>query len=281
MATRGRGRPALKWQLNKVDNIAEHLGTEIKDNFARVLFTEGTAEVIAERMITSASQKDPRYNNYSGNLNRSYMVMARSGNLRTYYLTNPNIAPMPQVTMNYRRNVNNRDDLGRFATDLRKKIKTKNGVSYVGRNRTTQARYFRITLKRHSRGLRALKSRKNDGGKQYESAKRNRFVRLIKALEQQYAGAGYMHQYTHLDLREKNGAYDVQARNAAAHFTLANLTPYAGYVEARGYRVLNYSKQGLYRKIVKEESGKALAVGVKWVCDQMNRDTRGRFTSKR
>lgn len=277
MATRGRGRPALKWQLNKVDHIAEHLGTEIKDNFARVLFTEGTAEVIAERMLASASKKDPRYNNYSGNLNRSYIVMARSGNLRTYYLTNPNISPMPQVTMNrrwagrrFKGEGESRTGRGRFAK-----------VGSIGAMKAGQVRYFRITLKRHSKGLRALKSTSQSSGKKYESAKRNRFVRLIKDMERQFAGAGYMHQYTHLDLRAKNGAYDVQARNAAAHFTLANLTPYAGYVEARGYRVLNYSKQGLYRKIVKEESGKALAVGVKWVCDQMNRDTRGRFTSKK
>lgn len=275
---KGRGRPAKAWRLNKVFSFAEHLDTEIKDQFARVLFTEGTAERIADRMLAIAARKDPRYNNYSGNLNRSYMVMARSGNLRSYYVTNPELVPKPEITR-LRRFHGRKRFIGSGDRKTGKGRYAKKGEPSTS---SGYAQYFRITFKRHNKGLRALKSRRGgDIQKQYESAKRNRFVRAIKEAEQQYAGSGYVHQYTHHDIREREGRYDIQARNAAAHFTLQNLTPYAPCVEAKGYRVINYSKQGLYRKIVKEESGKALAVGVKWVCDQMNRDTRGRFTSKR
>lgn len=266
---KGRGRPAKAWRLNKVFSFAEHLDTEIKDQFARVLFTEGTAERIADRMLAIAARRDPRYNNYSGNLNRSYMVMARSGNLRSYYVTNPELVPKPEVTRIRVINKAGRRG-GKFVKGGRHGI--------VG----GRAQYFRLTFKRHNKGLRALKSRRGgDIQKQYESAKRNRFVRSIKEAEQQYSGEGYVHQYTHLDRRANGDRYEIQSRKTAAHFTLQNLTPYAPFVEAKGFRVLNYSNQNRYRKIVEEEAGKAMAVGVKWLCDQMNRNKSGRFTGKK
>lgn len=268
---RGRGRPLKKWSLNAVDHIAEYLDSEFKSDLVRISITADSAERVAERMLNIAAKRDPKYNNYSGNLQRSYMVMARSGNMRNYYVVNPGLVPSPKVTQRKNRRFNRVRVAG-----------TKSELRGFGRGK---AQYFRLTLKRHSNGLRALKQITREGNKDYNtrthtSPQRDRFVRQIKEAEQKYRGAGYMHQYTHLDKRVNDPSYDVASRNADAHFVLANLTPYAGCVEKKGYRVLDYGKQNKYRKIVQEEVGKRMAVGVKWICDQMNRDSSGRFTSK-
>lgn len=278
--------------LENPDKFAEYVGKTVLKHTDH-LFHTGHAERVANEILKDASRKRPKYNNYSGNLNRSYMVKARFGHVEFEYMTPENVAAKPLLyeqsslptqrwagRFDRPRRKGEIDDFvesrgGKGKPDWLNGYKTADELTW-GEHRPNR-KYFRLRKQRHAikKSMRAGRGK----GKYYN--REDRYLRSVKKEEEKFSGNGYMHRYrerTKYDYEAKEYVRAADARNRSLYqFSLMNLTPYAGAVERRGYQVLDYGRVSLYRKIVKKICGQAVTTSVKWTCDRANRD-RGRFS---
>lgn len=287
-----RGRTAFG-QLEELKNFAELVTVNVRKHTDH-LFNSGHAEKAANDILKDASRARPKYNNYSGNLNRSYMVKVRLGHTELEYMTPENVAAKPlvhsQVTLPTQRWAG-RFDRPRERAEVEAFKETKKGrkaewlknyetIEELTRRVRKSRLYFRLRKQRHSI-KRSMKAGRRKGN--YNN-RRDRFLRAIKNVEMEYQGNGFIHRYRErmkYDIDSKRYVAANPAKNKIVYqVSLMNLTPYAGAVEKHGYRVLDYGRTSHYGKIVQKAFGQAVTTSVKWTCDQMERNKLGRFTRK-
>lgn len=298
MATRGRPRFGV---LEEPEKFAELVSRKVLKRTGHQ-FSTRHAKKAAEEILRDAAWGDrPKYNNYSGNLNRSYMVRVRLSDVEYEYMTPDNVSAKPRLYS--QANIPMQRWAGRFdrardASEVKeakesianKKKGSRNVPDWLNRYKSFEEltkghvggrRYFRITKTRHP----VKKSVRQERRKGKYHNRQDKYLRAVKDFEEKYSGNGYIHRYRERSKYSKEDKRFVSAsdvRNRSSYqVSLLNLTPYAGCVEEKGYKVIDYGREKHYRDIVRKAFRQSVTTGVKWVCDQMNRDTRGRFTSKR
>lgn len=219
------------------------------------------AQKAALYVLNDVQRTHPRYNNYSGNLNRSYVATVDSGGNSYTFMTDPTSVPKPQLTRNEyeygkKQFMGTYDQLGR---------------PKYGRKKY---RFYYLTVRRHKKtNSYAL------GGKRHEW--NTKWMRMKKEWE-----PNGMHQYSGNERAPfgsgktmiKRGAYKGKKSKNSFFMQISNRTPYAESVEKAGYMVINIRKQLMYQKKIAKMIGDGVSVSLDHLTKEYKRDTRGRFT---
>lgn len=201
--------------------------------YKSVIANDKLAMRIIEPILRHLASKGPRYNNYSGNLNRSYSAILRIGKVKYTFFTPENVAAMPKTMEGAGVNIRFR------LTRKRHKIKRRRNFMLVLNKYT--GRWDRVKLGLHD-NYRDYKSWENVPNPN----KPHRHPIPDKDIKQRSKGEGTI--------------------------VIGNYTPYRRYVEYHGYRVIdaNGVRRNFQNKII-DEYGKALKISFKKMCYNINK----------
>lgn len=248
----------------KGNQFAELIGNiegEVIGGIGSYLGDPALAKELSEyilRDVATNRSTGPNYNNYSGNLNRSYMCRIRFGNRSWTYMTPKNLVPNPKI--------------GTIELEYS-----------VGRT----ARVYYLTEGRHPVRLKkAVKGRK----KEYYKQKRrdNTYYRYYKRGKEAPMGI-YQYGIKNGDETAYMAPRPSRTNRMSYQIAVGNYTPYAGYVERQGYRVLRKDTRK-WEAYISKICGVRIPITIKNAVYNINtgryqfkgmyRDEKGRFTSK-
>lgn len=169
---------------------------------------EAESQVLASQIIHDLTTRNPRYNDYSGNLTRSFFTYFKLFGYEYLYICDPKVAKQPIVDNRMKYSVN--PGSGRFMGYPRKNA----GNKIIG--------LYMLRHKRH----------KHTGRK-----KAVRKWRENKGMPREIS-PGKMFQYIENYIRQPYSSMLPGTGDYRGGIAVGNYTPYRRFVEAKGYRVL-------------------------------------------
>lgn len=252
-------------------------GEEVRKNAVGVLSDEKTAQQVSSKILERTLRRATRpgsYNQWSGNLARSYVVQISSK--EAYYLFKTragagNTKTPVVYTINY--SMINED---RKRNGKRKKLITP--PKSVGKDGYTK--YFKLTKKYHAVNISRKVGRRGVFRLRGESSidnerKKDQYWRRIQPIEDEVRfRANYPHWYLP---KSKLRSFGANTNKWGVQVIIGNETPYRKFVEKK-YEVLSQKERETYKQIIKEAYGEEIGIVVKRVCNNINRDLKtGRF----
>jgi hypothetical protein len=242
------------WIKNWSESIAENINSGARETLNNPTFAKSVAENILQEVVT----KHPKYNDWSGNMRRSYVVQISSREAYYLFKCNPSVSAKPHVVYS-EDTTSEKADLPFFK--LTRKL---HGVN-VSRKK---GRVFRF----RGRG-----KRKKD---QYWRRLRPKFEAKIITYPED--------RYQYLPTKKYNKTARTTTYNklrthkgdAGISIVVGNYTPYRKLVEKK-YRVIDQKARERWKQQIQEEAKKNIQLVVKRVCYNANqkRDLKtGRFT---
>ena len=240
------------WIKNWAESISENTNANAKNTLNDPVF----AKNIAENILHEVAVKHPKYNDWSGNMRRSYVVQISSREAYYLFKCNPSVSAKPHV--GYSDNTSEKADLPFFK--LTRKL---HGVN-VSRKRGRVLRF-------RGRG-----KRKKD---QYWRRLRPKFEAEITMHPEE------RHQYLPAKKYNKNAGITynkIRTKKGGAGISIivGNYTPYRKFVEKK-YQVIDKKTRERWTYQIQEEAKKNIKLVMKRVCYNANqkRDLKtGRFT---
>ena len=250
-------------------------GEEVRENAVGVLSDEKTAQQVSSKILERTLRRATRpgsYNQWSGNLARSYVVQISSK--EAYYLFKTragagNTKTPVVYTINY--STVNEDR-------KRNKKKLITPPKSVGKDGYTK--YFKLTKKYHAVNVSRKVGRRGVFRLRGESSidnerKKDQYWRRIQPIEDEVRfRANYPHWYLP---KSKLRSFGANTNKWGVQVIIGNETPYRKFVEKK-YEVLSQKERETYKQIIKEAYGEEIGIVVKRVCNNINRDLKtGRF----
>lgn len=202
--------------------------------YKSVIANDKLAMRIIEPILRHLASKGPRYNNYSGNLNRSYSAILRIGKVKYTFFTPENVAAMPKTMQGVGNNIRFR------LTRKRHKIKRRRKNMYV-------------LIGENGADLKKVKAGLHDNYREYKRW-------------ENVPNPNKPHRHPIPDKEAR------QPSKGEGTIVIGNYTPYRRYVEYHGYRVIdaNGVRRNFQNKII-DEYGKALKISFKKMCYNINK----------
>lgn len=260
MAGVGRPRTHAKPEV-QLSKFVHLISEQVKRRTAKAMRDNNLAAEASLYVLNDIQKTHPTYDNYSGNLNRSYQSVVKVDKNEFVFMTDPNSIPKPQVARERERLIVT-DSEGGFENRPKRQLGGRHYFYITVDRRHRKNGKGKIGRFRHqwNRRVRERKRWEPDGMHQYKGTERLRF-----------SGRGK----THTIGRYRGG----KAKNAF-YMQVSNPTPYAEQVAKSGYTVINERKQLMYTNKVAKMVGRRVSVSINNFCKEFNRDSRGRFVKE-
>lgn len=215
---------------------------------------------VANSVLKDVTYRHGRYNNWSGNLNRSYFVYAvsqRHGEGLYGVSDNERTIGTPDLVTGYEIGISDERVSAKLTSEYTHRQYDVKGITRA-KNKRANSYFYKLSLRRHR--IRGRWNKKHNGT-YYREVRRSSKTYRERPFE-------YPHPYTDEIPRVR---HMLVPKRKYASIVVGNYAPYRRFVEAKGYRVLHGNDVGKWKKTMEKVCHESVSVSIKQLAYQFRK----------